>query len=294
MSRIDVGPRFGIVIPVRHMPGELPGAIESILSQEIGGRRVNTGGQQDVDLIVVVDDLEPETQAVLEGYGVQLRWVEGDRRGQAGAVNKGLSLTRGDIVKWVNADDRLLPGALEAVDRAFREVPSTEFVYGDILFLDAAGHPAGLHLEPGYSRFILLCGHNLFADPACFWKRSLHDRIGPIAEDTRFSLDYEFWVRVVKYRVEVAQVRQALAAFKVTGDNMSVVNHRTMKAEHYEVMVRHYPGWRLLPVPLRDSVLSALKLLARVWKRVRSRIERGPGEVRTFARLMAAPEQGRR
>jgi glycosyltransferase involved in cell wall biosynthesis len=284
-------PRFGIVIPVRMMPDELPGAIDSILSQEINGRRVNTDGANDVAVIVVVDDIDPKTRAVLDGYGDAIRWVEGDKRKQAGAVNKGLGLVSGEIIKWVNADDRLLPGALEAVDRAFHDQPAADFVYGDIVFLNAKGQFAGEHLEPAYSPFVLLYGHNLFADPACFWRRSLHDKIGPIAEDTRFSLDYEFWVRLVRHKVNVAQIRQRLAAFKVTGDNMSVVNHAAMRLEHFDAMTRHYPAWARLPRSLRNWLLARLLFVARVIKRLRSRLERGPSKSNSFVRLMADPTQ---
>nr|CAD6615833.1 glycosyltransferase [Rhizobium sp. TCK] len=291
MNSNKAAARFGIVIPVRHMPRELPGAIDSVLSQEIEGRRVNTGGQRDVDLIVVVDDIDAETLKVLEGYGKQLRWVEGDKRKQAGAVNKGLSLIDGQIVKWLNADDRLMPGAIEAVDRAFRDNPEVDFVYGDILFLNANGLPAGEHLEPSYSPFILLYGHNLFADPACFWRRSLHDKIGPIAEDTRFSLDYEFWVRMVKAKIKVTQVRQTLAAFMVTGDNMSVVNDAAMRIEHYDVMVRHFPAWRLFPRPVRNKLLAMIKIAARALKRLRVLVERGQSKSHVFTTLTRNPQR---
>lgn len=296
MSRIDEDstsiPRFGIVIPVRHMPRELPGAIDSIIDQKIEGRRVNTRGRQDVDIVVVVDDLDPETRAVLESYSGQLRWVEGDRRGQAGAVNKGLNLTRGELVKWVNADDRLLPGALDVMHRAFLVNPDAEFAYGDTAFLDANGIMVGEHLEPSYSRFILVYGHSLFADPACFWRRSLHDRVGPISEDTRYSLDYEFWVRLVRHRVKVIQVRRRVAAFKVTGNNQTVVNHKAMRREHYDMLVRHYPAWSVIPVGIRNTILSGLLLVARALKRFRSLVERGASERGVFSRLMAtAPSE---
>ena len=289
MNRIKHSkPRFGIVIPVRLMPTELPGAIDSILEQTIGGRKVNTEGHRDVDLIVVVDDLDPDTRAVLDRYGDRIRWVEGDKRKQAGAVNKGLRMTTGEIVKWVNADDRLLSGSLEAVSQEFDKSPKAEFLYGDILFLDSEERPVAEHLEPSYSSFILLYGHNLFADPACFWRRSLHDRIGMIAEDTQFSLDYEFWVRLVHNKVKVTQLRKKLAAFKVTGDNMSVVNYNAMKLEHYDVMSRYYPQWNLLPKPVRNTVLSTLKFFARVAKRTKSTIQRGPSASNAFSKLMAS------
>ncbi len=287
MSRTD--PRFGIVIPVRMMPDEVAGAIDSVLTQQINGRRVNSGGAHDVAVMVVVDDIDPRTRAILEGYGDAIRWLEGDRRKQAGAVNKGLGLVGGEIIKWLNADDRLLPGALEAIGHAFDTNPDADFAYGDIVFLDATGKPAAEHLEPDYSPFVLLFGHNLFADPACFWRRRLHDRIGPISEDTRFSLDYEFWVRLVRHKIRVVQVRKPLAAFKVTGDNMSVVHHALMRLEHFDAVARHYPGWGRLPRPLRNRALAGLLILARGVKKLMCRMQRGPSQSHSFARLMANP-----
>jgi glycosyltransferase involved in cell wall biosynthesis len=279
--------RFGIVIPVRLMPSELPGAIDSVLHQQIGGRQVNTAGVRDVDIVVVVDDLDPETRVVLDGYGDRVRWVEGDKRGQAGAVNKGLGLIGGEIVKWLNADDRMWPGALATMDRAFYENPKADFIYGDIVFLDSAGTVVAEHLEPRYSPFILLFGQNLFADPACFWRRSLHDRVGPISEDTKYSLDYDFWVRIVRHRIKVVQVLARIAAFKVTGNNMSVVHSRAMRIEHYDIVALHYPGWRVVPRPLRLALLWGLLLLARVYKRVQVRRQRGKNEGGAFKRLMS-------
>lgn len=284
--------RFGIVIPVRHMADQLAGAIDSILSQEIDGRRVNAGDRVDLDLVVVVDDLDDATRAVLAGYGDALRWVEGDGRKQAGAVNKGLGLLNAEIVKWVNADDRLLPGALTAMDRAFATHPEAAFAYGDIVFLDAAETVVGEHLEPSYSPFILLYGQNLFADPACFWRADLHERIGPISEAWKYSLDFEFWARIVRHRVPVIQVPQRVAAFKVTGDNLSVVHHRAMRQEHFDIVAEHFPGWARVPRGPRNAILSGLLPLARIVKRLRVWRERGGSPwsgSRVFARLMSRP-----
>lgn len=295
MSKTDsgsTGARFGIVIPVRMMPNELSGAIDSVLTQEIDGRCVNSGGNNDVSLIVVVDDIDPRTRQILDGYGDAIRWVEGDKRKQAGAVNKGLGLIDGEIVKWLNADDRLLPGALEAVDRIFRDEPEADFAYGDIVFTDANGDMVGEHREPGYSPFVLLFGHNSFADPTCFWRRSLHQQIGPISEDTRFSLDYEFWVRLVRHRAKIVQVKQRLAEFKVTGDNLSVANHSAMRLEHFEVMARHYPVWNYLPVWARNWLLGALLIAARVVKRLQVLKERGVVRSASFAAIMSRATAG--
>ncbi len=270
------------------MADTLRAAIDSVLEQEIEGRRVNTGSRRDVDLIVVVDDIDSKTRSVLTSYGDCLRWCLGDARGQAAAVNKGLTQLDAEIVKWLNADDILLPGALEAMDRTFGRNRDIDFVYGDIVFLDSEGHRRGEHREPAYSYFILVYGHNLFADPACFWRKTLHDRIGMISEETRYSLDYEFWVRIARAGRRVAQVRKEIAAYAVTGINMTVVNHKAMRNEHYDVLARHSVFWGRMPRGLRNQMLAGLLILARAWKKLRTTFERGSLEFGTFNRLISS------
>ena len=286
MNRTNPRYRFGIVVPVRKMAAELSGAIDSIISQKLNGSLVNSNGRRDVDVIVVVDDLDESTSSVLQRYVGHLRWVEGDAAGQAGAVVKGMNLLNAEIVKWLNADDRLLPGALQAVDQAFVASSTAEFAYGDVAFANTAGRIVGEHREPGYSPFIVLFGHNLFADPSCFWRSSLNERIGGISISAKYSLDYEFWVRIVKARGRVIQIRQTLAAFTVTGANMSVIHHKAMRREHFDILSQHYHFINILPKSARYAVLSLLMLVARVVKRARVLVERGQLSGGVFSRLM--------
>ena len=278
--------RFGIVIPVRRMPDLLPQAIESVLNQQIGGRTARELGSALVDLVVVVDDLDPETAAVLARYQGHLRWMEGDKRGQAGAVNKGFQALDAEIIKWLNADDLLKPGALQAVDDFFRRSPGVEFVYGDVEFIDAAGALIGAHHEPSFSRWVLLYGHNLFADPACFWKRAVHQRLGWISEQYKYSLDYEFWVRCARRGVRFGQIRAPLAQFRITGDNMSVVHHRAMRVEHYGILALNTPWLAAMPEKVGNAIQRVLLKAARAWKLFKVTVERGRPNAGLFARAM--------
>lgn len=289
MNRIEhQTPRFGIIIPVRLMPTELPGSIDSILEQTIDGRKVNTEGHWDVDLIVVVDDIDPDTKAVLDSYGDRIRWVEGDKRRQAGAINKGLQMTNGQLVKWVNADDRLLPGCLQAVNDAFSEDPQTAFVYGDVTFLDSRGNPVAEHLEPAFSKFILLYGHNLFADPTCFWRRDIHKDVGPIPEGTKYSMDYAFWINVIQANKSVKQIKRNLAAFKVTGQNLSIKNFRAMRNEHFDELSKHSKTLKLLPIQSRRAYLTLLLYIARTVKIINVAHQRKVFRIGRFGNIVAS------
>ena len=266
MNKTNSSYRFGIVIPVKDMPLELEGCIESVLSQEVDGRLVNANGRRDVQLLVVIDYIDEESKVILQRYDSRITWVEGDRANQSGAVIKGFEIIDADIIKWVNADDRLLPGALETVDSFFRAKPETQFLYGDIEFLDTNGNFTGEHLEPSYSKFILFFGHNLFSDPSCFWRQEIHDLVGPISSNTSFSLDFEFWLRLANSNVKFNQVQQKLSAFKSTGKNMSVVNLKAMRKEHYDLVVLYYSYFDLIPTSLRYGILFLLRLCARAYK----------------------------
>ena len=74
---------------------------------------VNDGGSAD------------ETVAILREYDGEPRfhWIGEPDGGQGDAINKGVQLTQGELLAWLNADDIYLPGA---VSRAVRRCRITQ------------------------------------------------------------------------------------------------------------------------------------------------------------------------
>ena len=52
-----------------------------------------------------------------------IRWISEPDRGRVHAANKGVHMATGDVVAWLNADDRYEPGTLRAVGEAFTREP---------------------------------------------------------------------------------------------------------------------------------------------------------------------------
>ena len=70
-------------------------------------------------------------------------WVSEEDTGQSDAVNKGFRRAKGEIIGWLNSDDRYRADCFEHVVQAFRENPDGDIVYGDYLMVDERGKTVG-------------------------------------------------------------------------------------------------------------------------------------------------------
>ena len=122
-------------------------------------------------------------------------WVSEPDRGQAHAVNKGWARAKGDVLGWLNSDDRLEPGALEAVAAAYASHPEAAILYGDVQEIDQAGRVIGAKMMEGYGLKSLLLGKNM-GQPGVFIPRPTYAAMGGLLEDLHFALDFEYFLRV--------------------------------------------------------------------------------------------------
>ena len=119
--------RLSIITPTLNRAHFLEEAIGSVLAQNVA----------DVEHIVVDGGSTDGTLELLARHP-QLRVVSEPDRGLYDAVNKGFRLARGEIVGWLNSDDRFPPGAFAAVLAAFAD-PAVEAVSGTAEFFENDG-----------------------------------------------------------------------------------------------------------------------------------------------------------
>ena len=121
-------PSISVITPSMNAAATLQETLDSVRDQ----------GYPDVEHIVVDGGSTDGTLELLESAS-GVRWVSEPDDGRVDAANKGLAMASGDVVAWLNADDRYEPGALTAVGEALARNPAAVWVTGYCRIIDDAG-----------------------------------------------------------------------------------------------------------------------------------------------------------
>ncbi|GAA4402971.1 hypothetical protein GCM10023187_18600 [Nibrella viscosa] len=94
------------------------------------------------EVIVVDDGSTDDSAAIIREYGNAITAILKANGGQASAFNEGFKVSRGEIIIFLDADDTLLPTAIEQVVNAF-DSPEVAKVHWPMWRIDGAGRRSG-------------------------------------------------------------------------------------------------------------------------------------------------------
>lgn len=204
-------------------------------------------------------------------------WKQEPDKGMSDAINKGFDQAKGDWVIWLNADDRLKPGALAEMLVALKQ-SNADVIYGDYDFIDEAGRLIRHMKVPKWSNFIHIHHHCYVPSTAAFYRNTSIIREGHrLREDFRYVMDGEFYARLDSIGKKFERVPINVADFRVHGGNASMRHlgkTRDMKmilaAERQHVesrAIRRAYGITLFEDPyLTGLVDGILWIAAKGWK----------------------------
>lgn len=279
MCSSDSKPPVSIVVPSYNQGQFIRATLDSILSQDIDG----------IEILIMDGGSQDGTVDVLRSYGDQIQWVSEKDRGQSHAINKGFARARSDILGYINSDDTYQPGALAAVLKAFQQHPEADFVYGDFNYIDGTGCILASCQTINFDYDILRYDHNFICQPASFWRRSVTERAGPIAEELYYLMDYEFYLRAAAAGMHFYRLRKNLANLRLHKECKTVSGNYDAQRKYLAVrsaILAPYSFHAQPPVVDRALHLT-LKAALRVKKILRYWIENRKLQLRSSHNLMA-------
>jgi glycosyltransferase involved in cell wall biosynthesis len=205
-------PLVSVVVPCFNQAHYLGEALESCLAQS----------HPNVEILVVDDGSSDNTGEVTARFP-EVQYLRQDNRGLSGARNSGLARCRGTYVTFLDADDRLLPTALETNLSLLLDHPNYAFVYGHYRLVTEDGSPLAQDPSPppGPRSYRELLQKNFIGMPATATYRSdVFALVDGFDETNSPCADWELSLRISR-RFPIAGHPDVVAEYRKHGANMS-------------------------------------------------------------------------
>ena len=198
-------PRITMITAALNPGAEVRQTIESLLSQ----------GYPNLEYIFVDGGSKPEAFAHVSPYRDRIdALIREPDEGISDAWNKAIARASGDIVGIINADDYLMPGALDAVAKAFESHGKSPIVHGDVVRIEYGREMIQRSTVPLW--LMIRFGTPVF-HPATFVPKTVYERIGAFEKSYRIAMDYDLVLRAYLAGVPFVRVPRPLAGFRGGG-----------------------------------------------------------------------------
>ena len=250
-----------IVIPTYQCGQFLSQAIESVLAQTY----------KNYEIIIVDDGSTDNTQEVLSRYShlENIKFVTQSNQGPAAARNRGIKLSSGEYIAFLDADDLWLPTKLEKQIIFLEQHPLTDMVYCDA-YIFSGNFPwkkTLFNMSPPasgnvFERLFLL---NFIPILTVVLRRNIFNTSGFFDESIIGPEDYDLWLRICKSKT-ITFIQEPLAKYRVSAGQITkqrismIENEIKVKEKAFQ----YAPELLNLPNPMLDQ--GYFNLLIRISK----------------------------
>ncbi len=174
-------------------------------------------------------------------------WVSEPDSGMYDAIQKGFDHSTGEIMAWLNSDDKYTIDAFSIVQEIFESFPQIEWLTATSgITWDIAGRAVNVDYRPGFNKNSFVKGQNLtggrwfstyfIQQEVTFWKRSLWEKSGSkLNTNLKFAGDFNLWFNFYKY-TELYSVSTIIGGMRSHNNQLSVLNYNCYMKEALNVL----------------------------------------------------------
>jgi glycosyltransferase involved in cell wall biosynthesis len=233
--------KISIVTPSFNQAAFLEETIDSVLSQR----------DPNLEYVIIDGGSTDGSVDIIRRHAGQLAyWVSEPDKGQYDAINRGFAKVTGDVMAWINSDDKYTPWCFSIVREIFTRFPEVEWISTvQPLSWNAQGQASSINFSGGFNRASFFKGGNLptegsfgrrfIQQESTFWRRSLWERAGGRLDTSlRLAADFELWARFYRH-ADLCGVLAPLGGFRAYGNQKSVLQATEYMEEAERVLLQY-------------------------------------------------------
>jgi glycosyltransferase involved in cell wall biosynthesis len=240
-------PKVSIVIPVYNGEDYIEYAIQSVLSQDY----------TNIELIVLDDGSTDGTSKILNQFGQLFYWESHPNMGQASTLNKGWTLSKGQILSYLSADDMLLPTAVSTSVSYLEDHFEVIMTYCDYTLIDPDSNNIRRVAAPNFDYRDLSINMICQPGPGIFFRRSAFEKIGGWNPNCSQMPDYEYWLRLGLVG-KLYRIPEVLASFRIHPNSQSYAKRSVDNSSEPVRIITEYFRRQDVPATIRCLKATAL------------------------------------
>jgi len=203
-----------------------------------------------IEYIIIDGGSKDNTLQIIKQYEHKIDyWQSKEDKGLYFAMNKGITLAKGEIIGILNSDDFLNNNTVKYVVETYLKSPA-DILHGDINVVTEKG---STQMRPDYEK--MMQQPSIF-HPTCFVKKTVYETIGAFHTEYKISADYDFLLRCIKSNYVFTYIPHVLSNFRLGGMSGSCKSN----IEGYHIMKIHQTGfhkqviWRAIKCYIKTFV----------------------------------------
>ena len=201
--------KVSVIIPVYNGAKFIENAIDSVISQT----------NQNFEIIIIDDGSTDNTHKIVKGYGDKIKYFAQENQGQACAINKGLEMSEGEYIAYLDSDDMYYPEKLEEQLNYFYNHPDVGLVYSDRHHVDSFAKIISLVQSRKLDHFLFL-QENRLSRSSVMHKRKCLDEVGLFDACISGGDDWDMWIRIYE-KYKFGYINRPLIKYRIHKNNIS-------------------------------------------------------------------------
>ncbi len=194
-------PKISIITVVYNGNQTIEATIKSVLNQSY----------KNIEYIIIDGDSNDGTQDIIKSYenGIS-KWISEPDKGIYDAMNKGIEISTGDYIWFMNSGDEIADNAV--LEEIISSNPNSDIYYGDTIMIDSDGKEIGNRrlTPPEYLTWKSFTRGMLVSHQSFIVKK---DIIKPYNLNYQFSADFEWCLLAIKNANQITNTQRTLSKF---------------------------------------------------------------------------------